>query len=840
MTQQESPFDNYPIEFKEINPQDFASFIVRGKTIITPNDEGYINEQLQANINLDEKSTTVINAGVGQGKTYSIIEIVKKYYDLEEYIIFIAPPYTSLIQQYYDSTINSGIPENQVYRYENIGTNLDIDPRTSRIQILTVNALLGNPGDNAILNSEAKRTYINTMVQYCRDSRKKVVFIYDEIHDAIHNFKEEYIFNLWKWRDVIHKNIIISATFNEASKVVIKYLANLTDKKIQLIESERKRIPEKQSELYLHFNNKNKYSFNDEGIIKIVQSLILKGKEIDILCYSKKLANDIYNSDEEGSIGVLLRSKFSNIQNCTSGLVENQRQDREPPINRFDPTKCNIGTNFKTGISIEKENHAFIIIMPPKRKEDSFKNYYGIFSDGINSIIQALARQRKKGEIHIILPCPSPIDYSTLPFSRDIVQGKFFKENYPNQSLSRIPTENYIKHTSINLQHEELRSYYSDIYRRNVENEIEFLNNQREESIPRLTFPSQDKFTLTHGEKYLTNNYFKADLSTIVTYYAITNQFSNCKLKEIYGTTELIINKGEILTDLEKFYDNIVEDNYYESALYYSYLYKINELKDLYNSSEIVRDEHYTNTIINETDREFYAYLKESLFNYFKVFLQEENGQRMRINGTNPNKPIEQAILTLYHRYRYSHYFNIPKTNSDYLFTRAEYFKANILHAINLQQKVENKSIEINQETQELMDAYLSMYYFISKINIHNIERQGIGTVQYIPFNLDESFIIEEDYNRFESMISTLITKDYCIANNVFDFKYSFNRTNYSERQKIEYLYNCLKKDFFSGERVRIRREASDVPLVIFQITDRFTFENVNLTNYPNFFFFYE
>ena len=43
--------------------------------------------------------------------------------------------------------------------------------------------------------------------------------IADEIHDAIHNFKEEYIFNLWKWKDVIIKNYIISATFNEASKV---------------------------------------------------------------------------------------------------------------------------------------------------------------------------------------------------------------------------------------------------------------------------------------------------------------------------------------------------------------------------------------------------------------------------------------------------------------------------------------------------------------------------------------------------------------------------------------------------------------------------------------------
>ncbi len=52
--------------------------------------------------------------------------------------------------------------------------------------------------------------------------------------------------------------------------------------------------------------------------------------------------------------------------------------------------------------------------MPPIGARLPFKNLYGIFSGGINSVIQALARQRKKGEIHIILGRHSRFDFSSL------------------------------------------------------------------------------------------------------------------------------------------------------------------------------------------------------------------------------------------------------------------------------------------------------------------------------------------------------------------------------------------------------------------------------------------
>ena len=60
-------FTNFPIEFKEINPEDFISenkedtkFIVDDKIIINPDDNGYIHKELSDKLSLKEKNTVVI------------------------------------------------------------------------------------------------------------------------------------------------------------------------------------------------------------------------------------------------------------------------------------------------------------------------------------------------------------------------------------------------------------------------------------------------------------------------------------------------------------------------------------------------------------------------------------------------------------------------------------------------------------------------------------------------------------------------------------------------------------------------------------------------------------
>jgi hypothetical protein len=93
-----------PIEFKQINPNDFdiSLYNVEPKIIISPNEKGYISEQVTTKLTptLHKKNTVVINAGVGQGKSFSVIELIKEYSKLEEYVVILAVPYNNLINQY--------------------------------------------------------------------------------------------------------------------------------------------------------------------------------------------------------------------------------------------------------------------------------------------------------------------------------------------------------------------------------------------------------------------------------------------------------------------------------------------------------------------------------------------------------------------------------------------------------------------------------------------------------------------------------------------------------------------------------------------------------------------
>src|SRR5690606_35693716 len=114
-------------------------------------------------------------------------------------------------------------------------------------------------------------------------------------------------------------------------------------------------IRENQSDLYLHFNSNHHYHNNDCILKRVINRAINKDHNIDILCFSKKLAENIYNSSD--GAGGLLKEKFTRdgIKLCASELISNQRMltgSLDSP--KYDPNKCNIGTNFKTGVNIEK------------------------------------------------------------------------------------------------------------------------------------------------------------------------------------------------------------------------------------------------------------------------------------------------------------------------------------------------------------------------------------------------------------------------------------------------------------------------------------------------------
>lgn len=769
-------FEDYPIEFKQINPEDFPNLHTTEKIIISPDKHGYIKDSLISHINLHDKNTVVINAGVGQGKTTAIIDIVKQYYDSTDYIVFLASPFVSLVEQYHKDILQKEIPERDVFRYEVLGNEEPVDFWHKRIHIVTANCLLGNPGEEAFINSSVKRYYINRLVKYCEKHGKKVIFIYDEIHDAIHNFKEKYIFNLWKWRNVILKNYIISATYNEASKVVIEYLAELTDDKIQIIESERIRFSEKQSELFLHYNNEQYYTYDDKTITGLVKELIYLGKDIDILSYSKTLADNIIKNKDSG-IGKELYSKYDKINNCTSELVLNQRNARATPQNRYNPSMCNVGTNFKTGVSIKKENHAYVIILPPRGAKMPFKNNYGIFSGGINSIIQALARQRVKGEIHLILPKPKDFDFESLQFE-ETEKTEAFKEFYT--SVMDIQEVEYkSNYLSLSSQDDLLNTFYEKEIKENIKQEIDFVKTLDRSNKARLDFPEYRLFKLDEGEAVLAKKYdfYGNDLSSYITYCAITNQFINCKLVSNNRMSTLIFKYGEIQKGLKEYCNN----NYFKDDrrmhIYYFY-----------------------------NDAQFYNIFRYDLFNNFQLIFQTSSGQKLPLkkNGTaSNNKYFELQLLSFVQHFGYPNnpvnkykYFKDGELH-DGLYDRNQYFLEGLAHAerINIDDILDNPLATRRLKAFKFL-SFLRQQIISSQQTITTAQR---GTFQFILNKPNGDFIPQDSLEEFREMLKHFLEEDEILTK--YDFKARFVKKE--EDKQIESLYSTLVEVFYKTENYK-------------------------------------
>lgn len=770
-------FDDFPIEFKQINPEDFPQFEVSEKNIISPNSEGYIKDALDEKLRLGDKNTVVINAGVGQGKTHAIIDIVKQYYEREEFVIFIASPFVSLVEQYYKDVLEKGIPENDVLRYEVLGNEELPAFWHKRVHIVTANCLLGNPGEDAFINSSVKRYYLNRLSKYCERKGKKVIFIYDEIHDTIHNFKEQYIFNLWKWRNVIHKNFIISATYNEASKVVIEYLAELTNNKIQIIESERKRFPEKQSELFLHYNSEQFYNFDDAKITELVGDLISFGKDVDILSYSKKLAENIIKNKTEG-IGAELYKKYDEINNCTSDLTLNQRGDREIPQNRYKPDMCNVGTNFKTGVSIQKENHAFVIIMPPKGAQMPFKNNYGIFTSGINSIIQALARQRKKGEIHIILPKPKEFDYDTLIFEEE-EQHEQFKEFYERVKDSS-EVEEKTKYIPLAEQDNMFFNFYENTLKANIKDEIAFVQNLERPNKVRLDFPEYKLYKLSDSEDYFVNKtlFFGGDLSAYITYCAVTNQFINCKFVGGFAKQELILNYGEIQKGLKEFCDNVYFFDDDRMSLYYS-------LNDAY----------------------FYKQFRDDLFEMCEVKLKTSDGTVVNLlkDGTSSaSKYFEGQLLGFVQHFGYpNNPLNRIKFRKEGELVDGSYDRSQfLLEAISHSQNLNVEDFQTSESAKERIKNFKFLGHFRQKIidSIQVYSTRNENDIKYIKNKPSENFISEDELPELRRLVQFLLNEDDFFKN----FSFKERLTNKSEAKQIEVIYSVLTNELFILEKGKL------------------------------------
>lgn len=810
MSIENSTFNNYPIEFKEVNPEDFThviesdgeirerdTFIIENnneKIIIEPNAEnGYINEALQPHINIHHKNTVVINAAVGQGKSYGIIKTIKRYYEdisRQKYLIIVASPFVSIVKQYVnDIHVDGGIPKEEIFDYNNLGRTSNRDYLNMPVHVVTVNTLLGNPGEDGFKNSEAKREYLSLLSKHCENNSIKVVFIYDEIHDSYHNFKQEYVFNLWKWQRVIHKNFIISATFNEASKIVIEYLAELTDRKIKIIESKRTRFSRKQSALYLHYSDDYNFTTNTKEIRNTIFRLLERKKDIDILCYSKSLSKDIINPRED--IGKELRKVYGNdrVKDCTSQLASNSREENTEPQNQFDKLMCNVGTNFKTGVSIKKHNHALVIIMPSRSTRLHFKNQYGIFSGGINSVIQALARQRhmepkggeteEKNQIHIILPRPNQFDYTSLQYTlMNQAQKLQFSKLY-----SRVhevsEQEEPVKYFKLGLQNWLLKQFYSVELQGYLSNEIDIVGTRNRRGLPTLNFPEFKTFVLEKGEDYLANTYpvFGGDISGYITYAAITNQFVNCKLEKVFASKMLWFSEVDIEEELTKFYNN------------HAIEYKLRLHLDYGNFSA------------------YYYELRDYMFNVCKVAYKRRKLNQEQETYQRSKEALKAFEVKLISKAR-KWFFGVLHTED---YSRADY----LLDNIKIASEIETSTTE-DEVQQKRVALFLAIGHFRNKLFENIKEYDSIGK-QYYYLRTDNEFGLDSTDLDVLTQLEGLLAYDDFLNNDIFTFRRSLE--NKTPRQKINSLYKLLKKDFVvlgkrrehhvSGERILVKEVIS-------------------------------
>lgn len=789
----DSDIINKPIEYKTLDESDFDNALDVKKDLISVPDGKYLLSKevnLISKISPWEESAVVVNASVGQGKSHLAVEIAKRYY-LKGHTIIFAVPHKSLITEYIRNVkyslasrgLNTYIPDYESFEYVDKNDKSVKNVRISgafRIHVMTINCLLGNPGDFTE-QATLKRFYIDNIIASTKKRRKKVILLFDEIHDGVHNFKPNLILNLWKFvtNNVLLKSFIFSATFTEASKVVIKYIAELTNKKLHIIETERNQYINNLSNLHLHITSRAYYDFNDDEMRELFEKIIDSHDSLDIVTFSKKIAIDLTDDKSNFDIKKMVVEKFESINLC---IAKENLERLKPRTNDFKNVtfsekykhdKCNIGTMFKTGVSILKNNSALVVFLPTKFSMQKSTKDYGIFNDGIISLIQTLARVRKKSDIYIIMPEPNYLisgdywdNFPSLQLLDDLVSKS--ERLFGSEEKKDIKNKNQYSYKSIEEQFTIISDKYSDIYSR-VEEQIEFVKLLESEGqrylLPPLLYTHPDIFRLNEGESFLSNYYaiFGRDLPAYILWAAFNNQFVNCKLKSISanGSRNIIINEGEIQENLYSLFNESFNGDFYNIELcdydiYTKFCEKIFFNKITYNGKKITRsDERFQGEIMS--------------------FLQKIIKGNIRLNKNYTNGQVT--------------FVDIPFKEHDYLLcSMANAMQYNSINT-PVENTTENNLISVYQALYKVRQLYIDKLVISYNNEIGYIYPTFQGYTNN-PFTAEEIKFILHTVGQ--------INKDIY-------FRYlRKNGIDLSNRGKaLNTIYNLLKNTFFETEEIK-------------------------------------
>jgi len=589
------------IEYKKIDVERLRTRGFDATEVEFHYEKEYITKEMIPELELEAKETVVINVGVGNGKTYLMYQLIARYVKLG-YTCIIASPFKGLARKDHEQVkavlIENDLDPDKVGHYE---LSLDVLDRQAEIkkpiQAVTIHWMVGNPGEG-LMQSYEKRSYLEELFLHVKTKEKGLILFFDEIHAALDCFRnEEYIFRLLQWKQQnVQKAYVMSATFTEAGIVATEYISHLTEKKLKIFNCERKRLKSTdRANLNLHFVEKGYSSNNLQPLypmMDVLRGAKEKGQSINLLSYSKNLVNSLCNKKSEDKLAQMVCSLGPN-KLTSDTTAPKEYGGREA---KFEKEKFNIGTSFSTGESIDIENSTLIIIVPHVPEKYNVSPY-GIFTSGEPSIIQTIARLRKKGDIHVFLTKPEKLlkgtyldehqeplsaicpmimlmydmqlmlgtgnvddetdsKYSPKKLFWDLVshqeQLPQFSKSYWKKRHFLLPTIEAVDKSQVRLAYPSVKS---DSIKLTKMGRISYHEELKE--VPgNLIYPSIEKEILERSEVYFCKSHprWGNEISPYIVWAALNDQFCNCKLHTIYkhvrSTQSLVIRQEHLTEDL--------------------------------------------------------------------------------------------------------------------------------------------------------------------------------------------------------------------------------------------------------------------------------------------------
>jgi hypothetical protein len=347
-----------------------------------------------AALDLTSSDTIVLNFQVGIGKTEVQLDCVQQYANSDEYIVFYCAPFLRLLQEIGAKLKKRGVPYFDCTKLGGQEGGAEAAPTIPQatVHLMTSDFLLGSGGRKSARQAVQKSRYQNALKAHLAAQGKKVILFLDEIHEKTAVFDVERLPHLLGWVGLVHKVFIASATFTYDAVEVVKAVSFLTGRRISVFQADRVKGAH-QARLHLHLCAQP-YSERDlhglAGLAEVIQAY--PHRPFHLLAAFRNLAKRIVD-DKAGAIG---RALTARPQKPVLLTADNKTV--------FEESKSSVGTTFKTGVNITSSEAVLIAVLPGTSTDHLEVAKQGTFTDMRSSVVQAFARVRNGGDIHVFLP----------------------------------------------------------------------------------------------------------------------------------------------------------------------------------------------------------------------------------------------------------------------------------------------------------------------------------------------------------------------------------------------------------------------------------------------------